>query len=77
MELLTLAGINVAVAFAAFLRRQNAALAQRFEAFSRDITGTITGIDRRLARCWKAGSNATAAGVLWIRPDRPSPTGCA
>ena len=48
MELLTLAGINVtvAVAFAAFLRRQNAALAQRFEAFSRDITG----IDRRLAR---------------------------
>ena len=52
MELLTLAGINVtvAVAFAAFLRRQNAALAQRFEAFSRDITGTITGIDRRLAR---------------------------
>ena len=52
MELLTLAGINVtvAVAFAAFLWRQNAALAQRFEAFSRDITGTITGIDRRLAR---------------------------
>ncbi len=52
MELLTLAGINVtvAVAFAAFLRRQNAALAQRFEAFSQDITGTITGIDRRLAR---------------------------
>ena len=46
MELLTLAGINVAVAFAAFLRRQNAALAQRFEAFSQDITG----IDRRLAR---------------------------
>ena len=52
MELLTLAGINVtvAVAFTAFLWRQNAALAQRFEAFSRDITGTITGIDRRLAR---------------------------
>ena len=56
MELLTLAGINVtvAVAFAAFLWRQNAALAQRFEAFSRDITGTITGtitgVDRRLAR---------------------------
>ena len=52
MELLALAGINVtvAVAFAAFLWRQNAALAQRFEAFSRDITGTITGIDRRLAR---------------------------
>ena len=48
MELLPLAGINVtvAVAFAAFLRRQNAALAQRFEAFSQDITG----IDRRLAR---------------------------